>query len=110
MNGKAVEQSTDGRPSSAVASPGNAESKAAVYSMTGYASARLDGLEAGAVTLSIKSVNHRFFDPQVRLPFALESLETQIRKLLKESVRRGHIEVWVHIERRAAKTAVVSVN
>jgi uncharacterized protein (TIGR00255 family) len=83
---------------------------AVVYSMTGYASMRLDGLDAGAVTLSIKSVNHRFFDPQVRLPFTLESLDTQIRKLLKESVRRGHIEVSVQIERRGAKTAVVSFN
>jgi uncharacterized protein (TIGR00255 family) len=78
---------------------------AVVYSMTGYASVRLDGLDAGAVTLSIKSVNHRFFDPQVRLPFTLESLDTQIRKLLKESVRRGHIEVSVQIERRGAKSA-----
>jgi uncharacterized protein (TIGR00255 family) len=78
--------------------------------MTGYASARLDGLDAGAVTISIKSVNHRFFDPQVRLPFTLESLDTQIRKLLKESVRRGHIEVSVQIERRGAKSAVVSFN
>jgi uncharacterized protein (TIGR00255 family) len=83
---------------------------AVVYSMTGYASMRLDGLDAGAVTLSIKSVNHRFFDPQVRLPFTLESLDTQIRKLLKESVRRGHIEVSVQIERRGAKSAVVSFN
>jgi uncharacterized protein (TIGR00255 family) len=76
-----------------------------VYSMTGFASLRLDGLEAGTVTLSIKSVNHRFFDPQVRLPFALESLEMQIRRLLKESVRRGHIEVTVQLERRGAKAA-----
>ena len=80
---------------------------AVVYSMTGYASMRLDGLDAGAVTLSIKSVNHRFFDPQVRLPFTLESLDTQIRRLLKESVRRGHIEVSVQIERRGAKSAAV---
>jgi uncharacterized protein (TIGR00255 family) len=83
---------------------------AVVYSMTGYANVRLDGLDAGAVTLSIKSVNHRFFDPQVRLPFTLESLDTQIRKLLKESVRRGHIEVSVQIERRGAKSAVVAFN
>jgi uncharacterized protein (TIGR00255 family) len=83
---------------------------AVVYSMTGYANVRLDGLDAGAVTLSIKSVNHRFFDPQVRLPFTLESLDTQIRKLLKESVRRGHIEVSVQIERRGAKSAAVAFN
>jgi uncharacterized protein (TIGR00255 family) len=80
-----------------------------VYSMTGFASLRLDGLEAGTVTLSIKSVNHRFFDPQVRLPFALESLEMQVRRQLKESVRRGHIEVTVQLERRGAKSAAVTV-
>jgi len=83
---------------------------AAVYSMTGFANVRLDGMDGGTVTLSIKSVNHRFFDPQVRLPFPLESLDTQIRKLLKESVRRGHIEVSVQIERRGSKTATVAFN
>jgi uncharacterized protein (TIGR00255 family) len=83
---------------------------AAVYSMTGYASVRLNGMDAGAVTLSIKSVNHRFFDPQVRLPFTLESLDTQIRKLLKENVRRGHIEVSVQIERQGSKPAAVAFN
>ena len=52
--------------------------------MTGFA--RLSGRvsETLSFTLSLKSVNHRFLDPQLRMPSGLESLEMRIRRLLKE--------------------------
>jgi len=73
---------------------------AAVYSMTGFASVRLDGLEVGSATLSLKSVNHRFLDLQVRIPGQMEALEAQLRKLLTAALRRGHVELSLQIERR----------
>ena len=73
---------------------------AAVYSMTGFASVRLDGLEVGSATLSLKSVNHRFLDLQVRIPGQMEVLEAQLRKLLTAALRRGHVELTLQIERR----------
>ena len=72
----------------------------AVYSMTGFASVRLDGLEAGSATLSVKSVNHRFLDLLVRVPGQMEALDAQLRKLVTAAVRRGHVELSVQIERR----------
>jgi len=52
-------------------------------------------------TLTLKCVNHRFLDLQLRLPGNLDALEMQLRKLLKEKLRRGHVEVTLQLEREA---------
>jgi uncharacterized protein (TIGR00255 family) len=49
--------------------------------------------------LSLKSVNHRFLDLHFRLPSGCDSLEMQLRRLLKEKIARGHVEVTVNLER-----------
>jgi uncharacterized protein (TIGR00255 family) len=70
--------------------------------MTGFA--RLSGRVSDALgfTLSLKSVNHRFLDPQLRLPSGLESLEMRLRRLLKEKLIRGHIDLTLSLERSAS--------
>jgi uncharacterized protein (TIGR00255 family) len=78
------------------ASPSNAPP---IYSMTGFArvSGRVrDGL---SWNLSLKSVNHRFLDLHMRLPAGAEPLEMRLRRLLKEKVLRGHLEVTLSVER-----------
>ena len=72
----------------------------AIYSMTGYASVRGSVWDGVAFTLSMKSVNHRFLDLNLRLPSSCDGLEAQMRKMLKESLRRGHVEVTLQVERR----------
>jgi uncharacterized protein (TIGR00255 family) len=70
-----------------------------IYSMTGFArvSGRVnDGL---AWNLSLKSVNHRFLDLHMRMPPGAEQLEMRLRRLLKEKVLRGHLEVTLAVER-----------
>jgi uncharacterized protein (TIGR00255 family) len=71
-----------------------------IYSMTGYASLRGSVRETVAFTLTIKSVNHRFLDLHLRLPSSCDGLEVQMRRMLKESLRRGHVEVTLQLERR----------
>jgi uncharacterized protein (TIGR00255 family) len=73
----------------------------ATYSMTGYASLRGSVRDSAAFTLAIKSVNHRFLDLNLRLPSNCDGLEMQMRKMLKERLRRGHVEVTLQLERRA---------
>ena len=68
--------------------------------MTGYASLRGSVRETVAFTLAMKSVNHRFLDLNLRLPSYCDALEVQIRRMLKERLRRGHVEVTLQIERR----------
>jgi len=73
----------------------------AIYSMTGYASLRGSAREELAFTLTIKSVNHRFLDLQFRLPSSCDRLEIQLRRLLKERLRRGHVDLTLQLERKA---------
>mgnify|MGYP001556363162 FL=1 len=72
----------------------------AIYSMTGYAGLRGAVREDLAFTLTMKSVNHRFLDLHLRLPSYCDGLEAQLRRVLKESLRRGHVEVTLQVERR----------
>jgi len=78
---------------------------APVYSMTGFA--RVSGRigELLAWNLSLKSVNHRFLDLHMRLPSGAEGLEMRLRRLLKEKVLRGHLEVTLTLERGLRNTA-----
>jgi len=55
-----------------------------------------------AFALSLKSVNHRFLDLHFRLPSGTEALEMQLRRLLKEKISRGHVEVTLSLERSAS--------
>ena len=73
----------------------------AVYSMTGFASLRGSAGDGLSFTLTMKSVNHRFLDLSFRLPSSCDGVEMQLRRLLKESLRRGHVDVTLQIERRA---------
>jgi uncharacterized protein (TIGR00255 family) len=50
-------------------------------------------------TLSLKSVNHRFLDLHFRMPSGSDSLEMKLRRLLKEKLARGHIELTLSMER-----------
>jgi uncharacterized protein (TIGR00255 family) len=55
-----------------------------------------------AFSLSLKSVNHRFLDLHFRLPSGTDSLEMQLRRLLKENLGRGHVEVSLSLERASS--------
>jgi len=78
---------------------------AAIYSMTGFA--RISGRVSDTLsfTLSLKSVNHRFLDPQLRMPSGTELLEMRIRRYLKEKLIRGHVEFTLSLERNAERVS-----
>ncbi len=54
--------------------------------------------------LSLKSVNHRFLDLHFRLPSGTDALEMQLRRLMKEKMARGHVEVSLSLERTSSDT------
>jgi uncharacterized protein (TIGR00255 family) len=57
-----------------------------------------------AFALALKSVNHRFLDLHFRLPSGTDSLEMQLRRLLKDKMARGHVEVTLSLERSNNET------
>lgn len=70
-----------------------------VYSMTGFARVAGRVSENLGFTLSLKSVNHRFLDLHMRLPSGAEALEMQLRRTLKDKLKRGHVEATLSIDR-----------
>jgi uncharacterized protein (TIGR00255 family) len=76
-----------------------------IFSMTGYATAQSATEDDTAFTLTLKSVNHRFLDLNLRLPSDCDSLEAALRRLIKESVKRGHLDVTLHVDRRLREVA-----
>ena len=75
--------------------------------MTGFAQAKGQHGEF-SFTVNVKSVNHRFLDLHLRLPANSDGLEMRVRKLVKEHMQRGHVEITIKLER--TETAGVSVN
>jgi uncharacterized protein (TIGR00255 family) len=66
--------------------------------MTGFAQVRGQVNAGLAFVLSLKSVNHRFLDLHFRLPSYADALEMKLRRLLKEKMARGHVEVTLNLE------------
>jgi len=67
--------------------------------MTGFAQVKGQINGQLSFTLSLKSVNHRFLDLHFRMPSESDSLEMKLRRLLKEKVARGHLELTLSIDR-----------
>ena len=60
--------------------------------MTGFGSA--DGtVLGGRLRIEIRSVNHRYFNSQFRLPLDLASIEGELRDRLRALLERGHVAV-----------------
>ena len=76
-----------------------------IYSMTGFARAQVRVHDQLSYTLSVKSVNHRFLDVQLRLPSGLDALEMELRKALKDNLVRGHVELTLSVDRSQQQTA-----
>jgi uncharacterized protein (TIGR00255 family) len=64
-------------------------------SMTGYgeASGQIRGTR---VTVQVRSLNHRHLDLQLRVPREYLSFEEEIRKVIREKVARGRLDVFIN--------------
>jgi uncharacterized protein (TIGR00255 family) len=78
---------------------------APIYSMTGFARISGRANDTLAWTLTLKSVNHRFLDLHLRMPGGTEPLEMRLRRLLKEKIVRGHLEVTLSLDRGSGLSA-----
>jgi uncharacterized protein (TIGR00255 family) len=67
-----------------------------ILSMTSYALCSQKGADA-KLTWEIKSVNARFLDIQIKLPFKDLGLEQQLKKIIQAKTQRGKIEANLKI-------------
>ncbi|HEY8176481.1 MAG TPA: YicC/YloC family endoribonuclease [Gemmatimonadaceae bacterium] len=74
--------------------------------MTGFGTA--DGAVGTArVSVEIRSVNHRFFSPSIKLPSSLSRWEGEVRDALRRSISRGHVTVTARIDRSHGADVVI---
>ena len=78
-------------------------------SMTGFgrAAGERDGRK---ISLELKSVNHRYLDLNIRLPKSLSQCESLIRAQIKESLSRGHVDVYVNYKNVREDSKEISVD
>lgn len=80
-----------------------------IRSMTGFASVSRD-TDGVSVSVTIKSVNHRFLDIQIKAPSSLAGLEGRIKTLLQQRLTRGRIEVSLSCDDTTEPVRVVTLN
>jgi uncharacterized protein (TIGR00255 family) len=73
------------------------------FSMTGYARTQTD-TDRFSMTVVVRGVNHRFLDMQLRLSAELEGFETGIRRIVKERVGRGQLQITATLKQTASGT------
>ena len=76
-------------------------------SMTGYGfkEAVVDNTQ---ISVEIKSVNNRFLDLNINLPYFLNPLEARVRKAVSEKVVRGKVDVTIRVKDMASTAKVTA--
>ena len=80
-----------------------------IKSMTGFAALTRED-ELAAINVTLRAVNHRYLDLQLRVPAALADQEQRIRGLVQEVVARGRVEVSVSMQSRRPALPEVELN
>jgi uncharacterized protein (TIGR00255 family) len=76
-----------------------------IRSMTGFGAA--DGMVGeGRVSVEVRSVNHRFFSPSIKLPNVLARWESDVRDALRRKVSRGHVTLAARFEREGEASPI----
>jgi uncharacterized protein (TIGR00255 family) len=80
-----------------------------IKSMTGFASLTRDD-DSVAISVTVRAVNHRFLDLQLRIPPTLATVESRLRSLVQQRIARGRVEISVSIQQRRVPTLEVELN
>ena len=80
-----------------------------IFSMTGYGKGENnDGKRS--ITAEIKTINNRYCDINIKTPRHLRFFEDNIRKILKNSLQRGRIDVYINIDYISESDTVIMPN
>jgi uncharacterized protein (TIGR00255 family) len=80
-----------------------------IKSMTGFASLTHED-ERATVGVTVRAVNHRFLDLQIRVPQALGDVEPRLRTRLQKHLARGRVELGISLQVRSATVPTVTLN
>lgn len=77
-------------------------------SMTGYGKSTVQ-TEDWTLDVEVKSVNNRYLDIKVRLPYQMNALENKVQNYIKTRLDRGRVDVFIHFNPSQSEKTV-SVN
>ena len=80
-----------------------------IRSMTGFASVSHEDADV-QVSVTVKSVNHRFLDTQIKMPSAFAALEGRVKSLVQDRLTRGRVEVMIGCEHVGEVPREVTLN
>lgn len=77
--------------------------------MTGFGAAE-GKVAGGRLRVEIRTVNHRYFNPQLKLPYDLAGVEGELRDRLRALLERGHVAVSARWVEQPQATAAVMLD
>ena len=77
--------------------------------MTGFASVAHED-DRATLAVTVRTLNHRYLDIQLRLPQSLGALESEVRALITRQVARGRVELSVALALRQGADVEVEFN
>ena len=77
--------------------------------MTGFAAVSRED-ERATIAVTIRALNHRYLDLQLRVPQSLAAMETDIRGLVAKRVARGRVELSLSLQLRQVPGVEVEFN
>ena len=80
-----------------------------IFSMTAFSRQQLEK-EWGSLTWEIRSVNHRYLEPSIRLPESFRGLELLIRDAIRKQLSRGKIECQLRYQANQAEQTQLNLN
>ena len=80
-----------------------------IKSMTGFASLTHED-ERATIAVTVRAVNHRFLDLQLRIPQSIGDVEGRVRALMQKWLARGRVELGISVQVRNAGTPTVELN
>lgn len=80
-----------------------------IQSMTAFARQEFQG-DWGSAAWELRSVNHRYFDLQIRLPENFTKLEPLIREKIRTQIHRGKIEIYLHCKLASSSQTDLIIN
>jgi len=80
-----------------------------VASMTAFARKQQE-FDWGSMSWEIRSVNHRFLEPGIRLPDNLRGLEPIVRETLRKAINRGKVDVQLRIQGKTETPSLPALN
>jgi uncharacterized protein (TIGR00255 family) len=80
-----------------------------IKSMTGFASLTRDE-ENATIAVTIRAVNHRYLDLQMRVPPSLSAIESRLRATVQRRISRGRVELSIGLQQRRVPTLDVELN